>query len=112
MKPITCPQCETRIIHLVQEEEQRPVATFSCGGCDIEFDINHEKGEVIEIRQLPKRHRKLSARTKKMLQEVTELYENMSDEEFKARLEKAGFEVVEGETGIVFSDENEGGDAE
>jgi uncharacterized protein with PIN domain len=42
MKPIRCPQCKTRIVHLVKEGVKNGIITFMCVGCDIEFDIKYQ----------------------------------------------------------------------
>lgn len=112
MKAIKCPQCETRIIHLVKDEyEEKKLATFTCVGCNIEFDFNYEVNETENIKELPERKRTVSMSVQEKLDMIKDLYDNMSDEEFKERMEKAGFEVVAGQPGKVFADKK-GGDAE
>lgn len=112
MKAIKCPQCETRVIHLVKDEyEEKKQATFTCVGCNIEFDFNYEVNQTQNIKQLPERKRTVSRSVQERLDMIREFYANMSDEEFKERMGKAGFEVVAGQPGEVFADEK-GGDAE
>jgi transcription elongation factor Elf1 len=41
MKPIRCPKCETRVVHLIKEDAEKGIATFICVGCDIDFEVNY-----------------------------------------------------------------------
>lgn len=42
-KPIRCPKCETRILHLIKEDTEKGIVTFICIGYDIDFEINYYK---------------------------------------------------------------------
>jgi transcription elongation factor Elf1 len=43
VKPVRCPECETRIVHLIKEDTEKGVATFICVGCDIDFEVNYQR---------------------------------------------------------------------